>query len=197
MFVTPIIAVEMKLMRKTEVRDRSEGEECRIKAVKAPLLGSTYEVWFTKGENEFRAKGRYPEVEGLMIKQEADAVFYRSLVRASKKIGDEASSRLDVTPAGLRCICSLSMWSQDMATVSAITGLGLEEARRVTFDLFHAGYVTLVQKGDKTRMSLTPKGWRADDELAGDDLKTELLNRAIGIYSEREAEHLKATRPHI
>jgi hypothetical protein len=183
----------MAFVKKTDFRDRSEGEECRIKALKAPLLGSTYEVWFTKGGREFHARGRYPEVEGLMIRQEAEAVFYRSLVRASRKIGDECS-RMEVSPAGLRCICSLALWSQDMATISEITGIGLEETRRITFDLFHAGYVTLVQKGNKTRMALTAKGWRAEDELADDALRTELLNRMIRIYSEREAECLKEPR---
>ncbi|HSB46743.1 MAG TPA: hypothetical protein VLD37_01930 [Candidatus Bilamarchaeum sp.] len=187
----------MRFLKRAELVEYIEGEQCRLKASRIPVYGATYEVWFTRGQKRFHEKGRYPEVEGLMIKEEASAFFYRMLVQAAKKIGDGESSRMDLSPAALRCVCSLSMWSQDIATISSITGIGLEQTRSVLFGLYHAGYVTLVEKGGRTMMALTPKGWRAEDELASDGLRTELLNQAISIYSAREAEHLKASRPHV
>lgn len=188
----------MKLIRKTEISDKFENDQCRIKAAKAPVLGSRYEVWFTRGGQAFHAKGKFPEVEGLMIKEEAQPAFYHSLVRASRRIGDEKSLEMDLSLAKKRCICSLSMWSQDMETVSAITGLSLEDSRRMTFGLYHAGYVTLVQKGRKTVMALSAKGWRALEETCDGALRTEVLNRTIEIYSARELETLRSgSRLHV
>ncbi|MEW6722134.1 MAG: hypothetical protein AB1324_02645 [Candidatus Micrarchaeota archaeon] len=187
----------MKLIRKAELIEYHDKEQCRIRGANAPLIGARYEAWFTKGEGRFHVKGRYPEVEGLMIREDASPFFYRMLVRLAGKIGDMKGSRLDVSDAGVRCIASLSMWSQDMVALSAITGLGAEQVKLTASELCREGYLRPVGRHGMTRMVLTAKGWRAENDFVGDDIRDELLSRTIEIYTLREIESLRAGRPHI
>jgi hypothetical protein len=187
----------MKIIKKVDLTDGFDGQMCRIKAIKVLTAEPRYEVWFTKGEKEFEGRGKFPLVEGLMLREDAPGTFYNTLLRACKRIGDRKSLEMNLSPYMVRCVCSLSMWSQDLPTISNITGIELEAARRITFALYREGYLTLAQSNGRTKMALTPKGWRAHDELSEGSLEKELLNKTVDIYEAEFMRGMTAGNPHI
>src|SRR5512143_1783738 len=148
----------MRLVRRAEEIEYIRKEQCRVRGSMIPLLGARYEAWFTSGHGSFHAKGKFPEVEGLLIRQDALPEFYRMLVRVSLRVGDRVSLEMKLTTPRLSCISSLSMWSQDLEMLSLITGMGVAEAREIADSLHREGYVKLVQGRSAARYSLTAKG---------------------------------------
>ncbi len=180
----------MGLVRRAEEIEYVRKEQCRVRGSMLPLLGARYEAWFTSGRGSFHAKGKFPEVEGLLIRQDALPEFYRMLVQVSLRVGDRVSLEMKLTAPRLSCISSLSMWNQDVEMLSLITGIGVADAGRIADSLRREGYVKLVQGGSATRYSLTPKGQWALWEQADGNMQSQLLDNAIQLFSAREAERL-------
>ncbi|MEW6722130.1 MAG: hypothetical protein AB1324_02625 [Candidatus Micrarchaeota archaeon] len=146
------------MIKRADMKEESGNDSFRVKARNVPVLGAKYEMWATSGGKSFHEAGGFPQIEGLIIKNELPQEAYLLLLGACRQIGDEKSLEFSLGRFEKMCLCSLSLWNQSIAVVSRITGLSEDGARNTMFSLHQAGYITLVQHGDQVRHALTYKG---------------------------------------
>ena len=169
----------MRMFGKIHKHRESEGQECHITARRFPLLGARYEVRISRNGEELSHEGDFRAVEVLMLKDGTPREFYDLLFEAGTRVKDQKNVEFRLTSGQKKCLCSLALWKQSLGVVGAMTGLGEHGAREALFQLRKMGYVTLFQRGNEIRFSLTNKGELANELFSCDEGYQSMQNQMI------------------